>query len=200
MDSKTKKAELEALRQAAVEKRLELKAETTDVDARAIEVAHSELLAKIAVAESELRVLEKSERAAADKKDRKKDKKDNDEDEDEDGDEDEDADRGDEEGDDKGKRTLKPSEVMAMSQFVVEARSLGVEMDMSDFIKKGQTVTAMRKAVFADLAKKSNAAGPRGTAIDVGTDHDREGKAEAMEIALITRVLGSRGHGESIEY
>src|ERR1035437_635337 len=199
MDSKAKKAELEQLRQAAVAKLAEVKAETTDVDARAIEVAHSELLAKIAVAESELRSLEKAERAAADKK-RAKDKKDNDEDEDEDGDEDEDADRGDEEGDDKGKRTLKPSEVMAMSQFVVEARSLGVELDMSDFIKKGQTVTAMRKAVFADLAKKSNAAGPRGTAIDVGTDHDREGKAEAMEIALITRVLGSRGHGESIEY
>ena len=42
MDTKSKKAELEALRAAAVAKLAELKVgETTDVDARAIEVAHS---------------------------------------------------------------------------------------------------------------------------------------------------------------
>jgi hypothetical protein len=214
MDSKSKKAELDALRQAATAKLAEVKPEATTEEVRAIEASHAEIVAKVLVAEKELRALETAERKeartaekvaarkAAARKD--KDKTDDDEDKDDDDEDDDDDDeRCDEEGDDK-KRSLKPSQVIEMSQFVVEARKLGVELDMSAFIKKGQSVAAMRTAVFAELAKKSDEKGPKssingGASVDVIND-ERADRNDAMEIALIQRVLNSGGHGSRVEY
>jgi len=99
-----------------------------------------------------------------------------------------------------GNSVLSRSVVAELVLIDSQARGLGIELALSDAITRGEKPDDMRKRLFAELAKKSDARGPRGTATGLQVTRDeQEGVAGAMEVALITRLLASRGR-ESIAY
>jgi hypothetical protein len=119
-----------------------------------------------------------------------------------------DEDGEDDETDDAGKKratggALTRSQVTEMAVIDTQARGLGVNLDLAGAITKNEGPDAMRKRLFDELAKRSVERGPKGSAaplnIEFGRD-ERDGTSVAMEIALITRVLNSRGGRTAIKY
>src|SRR2546430_10955468 len=81
-----------------------------------------------------------------------------------------------------------------------QARGMGIDLNLADAVTRGEKADDMRKRLFKALADKSAQRGPTGGGSDVVILRDeRDGVADSMELALIQRVLSSRGH-EAIEY
>ncbi len=214
---KEKKTRLEA---AAQEKLTLITDQTPEAEARAIEAEHADLLAQIAAVDEQIRKTidgdvddESGDVSKKDRKTRKKrakkdktnddvDDKDDDEEDDDEEEEEKDRSASEEEDSDKNEKGLKkPSRSMVAEMALIDqqARGLGIELDLPDAITRGEKPDGMRKRLFAELAKKAKK-GPQGGGADMQITRDeREGIAAAMEIALITRVLASRG-GEAIKY
>ncbi|HMF50185.1 MAG TPA: hypothetical protein VK603_16145, partial [Candidatus Saccharimonadales bacterium] len=75
-----------------------------------------------------------------------------------------------------------------------QARGLGIELNLPEALTRNEKPDDMRKRMFAELAKKSNGRGPRGTASGLEVTRDeQEGVSGAMEVALVQRMLASRG-------
>ncbi|MCJ2054001.1 HK97 family phage prohead protease [Methylobacterium sp. J-070] len=86
-----------------------------------------------------------------------------------------------------------------------QARAQGVAFNVADAIARGLSTAACRKIVFDRLDAKSRETavrgaqpGSRGGRIEFGRD-EREGRADAMTLALVTRTLASRG-SDGIDY
>jgi hypothetical protein len=177
------KVRLEA---SARSKLAELTDDMDEVAARAIEDAHTAILADIAE-------LDKQIRSAVEDEDEGKRKrgKDASSDEDDDEDEDDETDEADE-----PKRSLKSSVVAEMVLIDQQARNLDIDIGLADAITRCEKPDSMRKRMFAKLAEKSAGKGPRGSnspEVHITRD-EREGRSAAMELALITRTLASRGN------
>jgi hypothetical protein len=95
--------------------------------------------------------------------------------------------------------------VIELGLIFEQARGLGVDLgSLPDAITKNETPDAARKRMFDELAKKSKDGGPRGGGS--GNDRaeivrdEREGVAESMQLALVNRLLQSRGSSMAINY
>ena len=194
---KSKKAGLET---AAKAKLAEINESTPKEDAQRIDGEHRDLLAQIAALDVEIRAAEQEDKEGSDKDSkgkRKRAKKARAKD----GDVDDETGTGDDDDDDDDDDDEKRAEAAEMATIDVQARALGVNLDLPKLIAEGATVDGMRKRAFAELAKKSTEHGPRGSSgpeVQIIRD-ERDGVATAMEIALTTRVLASRGR-DGIEY
>ena len=103
-----------------------------------------------------------------------------------------------------GEGVLTRAQIAELVVIDGQARGLGVDLNLADATQKNETPDAMRKRLFVQLADKSKKGnGPlsnaNGGGLEVVRD-ENEGRSAAMEIALITRLLQSRGQGLSIEY
>lgn len=99
-----------------------------------------------------------------------------------------------------GNSSLPRSVVAELVLIDSQARGLGIELNLPDAITRGEKPDDMRKRMFAELAKKSAGRGPRGNAHGLEVTRDeQEGVSGAMEVALVTRLLASRGR-EAIKY
>ncbi|MCJ2021071.1 HK97 family phage prohead protease [Methylobacterium sp. E-065] len=103
----------------------------------------------------------------------------------------------------KGKRAAKPAFTQAhaaeLAAIAEQARGQGVTLNVVDAITRGLSAAAFRKIAFDKLAEKSKETAVRGShkgsdagRIQFGRD-EREGRADAMTLALVTRTLASRG-------
>ena len=132
---------------------------------------------------------------------------------DDDQDRDMDGDGDDDEGDRKqrgkraalrAKRSAEPLSRKDTAELVrigEQARGLKIELDVADAIERGLKPDVLRKRMFDKLAARSRTNGPKENAvprIEVTRD-ERQGRAGAMELALVTQLLGSRG-SDGIEY
>jgi hypothetical protein len=107
----------------------------------------------------------------------------------------EDKDDGDE---DRSVPSLSKRQMSDLVAIDTQARGLGFNLDLAGALTRNETPDAMRKRLFEQLSKRSSQTGPRGSAIVIRDEH--EGRAEAMELALIQRVLASRGGSGIMEY
>jgi len=219
-----RKAELE---QTAAAKLTQITDAMPAEDARKIEAEHADILAQVRIVDDMIkRAAESTSPNKADgnedpasqtpKKARKKKAKNADDDED-----DEDEDDGDGEDDGEGGkkrkrktqqdeggpdptdgRTMPVSEFLELCATVDQARSLGCEkITVADCLVRKLPIEEVRKLIFDELAAKSKR-GPQGGdggGMQVIRD-EREGVAESMEIALITRMLDSGRGGARIKY
>lgn len=191
------KVRLEA---SALAKLAEITTDTNAVDAKRIEDEHAAILKEIGDTEVKYRAAcddeadettqsrsKRSKRGSGKTKDAAGDIADDDEDDDDDA--------------PNGERSLPRSVVAELALIDQQARSLGIELDLPAALTRGEKPDDMRKRLFNELAKKSEDRGPRGgSGPEVRITRDeRESRAEAMELALITRVLASRGN-DGIEY
>lgn len=67
-------------------------------------------------------------------------------------------------------------------------RSHGVNIDLDEVIERGERPDELRKRGLIMLSKMTGNGGPKNTAVDVVRD-EREGREDAMTIALTTRIL-----------
>lgn len=214
---KDKKNRLEA---SAASKLAEIKDDTAEEARRKIEADHAKLLAQVVEVDEQIERMEaesdRAEEAARQRKHRQQQRaaaaNDGDgADDDKDGDQGQrSSDDGDEDDDDadKGKRresTTDPADpplnraVMAEMILIDEqARKLGINVKLTEAIKRGETPEDLRKFMFAELAKKSSERGPR------GSTGDQNGRAEVLtneravrngglEIAMVRRILDHSG-------
>jgi hypothetical protein len=180
--------------------------------ARAIEADHKALMDEIAELDKQIRAAKKrgdeeeaegAEGKGIPKRKRRAKKEDEDDDESE---EEEEEDDEDEDYKDKRKgRALPMSYVREMMLLDSQVRGLGIEdISITDAIEAQVQPDEIRKRIFDSLAKRSAGRGP-GTSVSPGPNgvtilrDEREGVAQAMEVALITRILASRGK-DGIEY
>ena len=102
-----------------------------------------------------------------------------------------------------GARGAKPgfsqAQASELASIANQARAHGVELNLASAIDRGLSPAAFRKIAFDKLAEKSKETAVRGSQpgsahdrIQVGRD-EREGRADAMTLALTSRVLASRG-------
>lgn len=201
------KNKIRKLNKAAKDKLAEIKDDTSADDSRTIEAAHAELIEEIRELEDEIKTRVETDGEGGDEGDegtggKKRKAKDDDEDDDD----------SEDDNDTKGKKgsskdrsgagiLLRASVVSEMVLIDSQMRELGVDLDLPDCIARGELPDAMRKRGFAELAKKSKEKGPKGsTSPDVQVIRDEaEGRSAAMEIALATRMLASRGR-HAIKY
>jgi hypothetical protein len=159
--------------------------------ARAIETEHKAIVDDIAVLDIKIGAVKAATRAASDAADN------------DDADEDDDEDEDDDSADAPPRRNQKVVTRAHMAELIAidtQARGMGIDLKLSDAVTKGEKPDAMRKRLFAELAAKSEAKGPTGGSGDVVILRDeREGVAQSMELALVQRVLASRGN-DGIEY
>jgi hypothetical protein len=158
-----------------------------DADAaRKIEDEHKRLLDEIAQIDAQL-AARAGNATADDETDEADDEKDDDED-------DQPAEP------QRGAKVLTRSHMAELVAIDTQARGMGIELNLSDAVIRGEKPDAMRKRLFVELAKRSQQRGPTGGGNDVVILRDeRDGVAESMELALVQRVLASRGY-EGIEY
>lgn len=104
-----------------------------------------------------------------------------------------------------GTRSAKPGfsqkQASELASIANQARAHGVELNLASAIDRGLSPAAFRKIAFDKLAEKSKMSQVRGaqsSGIEVRRD-EREGRADAMTLALTGRVLASRG-SDGIEY
>lgn len=169
-------------------------AEITDgIDAeaaRAIEADHARILEEIAGVAAKINAAVEAKRAA------EAAAADDDEDEDDEDDEDP-ADKG-----GRSQPVLTRAHMAELVAIDTQARGLSIDLNLAEAVTRGEKPDAMRKRLFAELAKKSEAKGPQGgsngSSVVILRD-EREGVAQSMELALIQRVLASRGY-DGIEY
>lgn len=199
MNLKQLKAKLAKVNKAARAKLAEITDDTSAADASRIEAEHRELTAQIATLEAEVRAAKESEgedeeRAA-------------------DGDDDDDK-NGDDEGDDttgsraagnKSGTVLTRSAIIELGLVFEQCRDQGIDLGISltDAITGNKTADAIRQIAFKKLATKSKDGGPTSTArggdVEIIRD-EREGVADAMQIALTQRLLNARGRSLAVEY
>lgn len=114
-----------------------------------------------------------------------------------------DEDDEDDEDDDKPPQrslTLSRSHMAELVAIDTQARGMDIDLGLAGAVARGETADAMRKRLFKELSKRSEKLGPTGGGSDVVILRDeRDGVRDAMEIAMIQRVLGSRGN-DGIEY
>ncbi|MGY3278132.1 phage major capsid protein [Bradyrhizobium sp. S3.7.6] len=159
--------------------------------ARAIETEHQRILGEIAALDAKIVKAVKAEKRAAAATD---DAEDDDAEEDEEDDDDE------QEAPARNRAVLTRAQMAELVAIDTQARGLKIDLNLAEAVTRGEKPDAMRKRLFAELAKQSEAKGPTGGGSDVVILRDeREGVAQAMELALVQRVLGSRGN-EGIEY
>ena len=104
-----------------------------------------------------------------------------------------------------GARAAKPAfsqaQASELAAIAKQARGHGVELNLASAIDRGLSPAAFRKIAFDKLAEKSKMSQVRGaqhSGIEVRRD-EREGRTDAMTLALTGRVLASRG-SDGIEY
>ncbi|MFB0491304.1 hypothetical protein ABIE45_003890 [Methylobacterium sp. OAE515] len=108
-----------------------------------------------------------------------------------------------------GTRAAKPAfsqkQASELASIANQARAHGVELNLASAIDRGLSPAAFRKIAFDKLAEKSKETAVRGSQpgsshdrIQVGRD-ERQGRSDAMTLALITRTLASRG-SDGIDY
>lgn len=157
--------------------------------ARKIEDDHKAMLAEIAKLDTKIRAACEQERAASESE--PADDEDDEDDEEDDEEEDANAD---------AKRSLSRSHMAELVEIDTQARGMDIDLGLANAVRKGEKPDAMRKRLFAELAKRSEKRGPTGGGNDVRIIRDeRDGVSEAMEIALTTNLLASRGN-DGIEY
>jgi hypothetical protein len=103
-----------------------------------------------------------------------------------------------------GENVLTRAQIAELVVIDNQSRGLGIDLNLADAMQRNETPDAMRKRLFVALADKSKKGGgplsnANGGGLEVTRD-ENEGRSAAMEIALITRLLQSRGQGLSIEY
>ena len=92
--------------------------------------------------------------------------------------------------------------MVEIAQIGDQFRALGVTIDVADAIARGVRPDQVRKVALNKLAARQGNGGPPFTSttnVQVTRD-EREGRSEAMEVALIRRVLESGRGGASINY
>jgi phage head maturation protease len=91
--------------------------------------------------------------------------------------------------------------MVEIAQIGDQFRVLGVQIDVADAISRGLRPDQVRKSALNRLAQRSGNGGPpyAGTSMQVVRD-EREGRAEAMEVAMVRRILESGGGGAAIGY
>ena len=198
----TRKAKLEADARA---KLAEITEGVSAEQARVIEADHKRIMDELAELEKEIRAAKRADdgdEADATQDPKKRKRKQRAKEEDDDGDDDDEYE--DDEEDKKG-RNLPVSYVKEMMLLDGQIRGLGInDINIGDAIEAQVQPDEIRKRIFDSLAKKSAEKGP-GTGFSPGPTgvtvlrDEREGVAQAMEIALITRILASRGK-DGIEY
>ncbi len=104
-----------------------------------------------------------------------------------------------------GTRAAKPAfsqkQASELASIANQARAHGVELNLASAIDRGLSPAAFRKIAFDKLAEKSKMSQVRGaqhSGIEVRRD-EREGRVDAMTLALTGRVLASRG-SDGIDY
>ena len=175
--------------------------------ARAIESEHADLLTQIRAMD------ELIARACEDDKKARKARAESDEDE-EDDDEDDDDQKKDKkdrnaarakkranhenDGDDK---RMSRAVFAEMNTVDTQARSFGIDIDLAGALERNEKPDDLRRKLFAALAQKSKKGpeGGDGTGLQITRD-ERDGVKEAMELALITRMLQARGQQSAIKY
>jgi hypothetical protein len=193
----------------------EITSDTSSDDAKRIEGEHAALTQELQRLGEQITRAEKEEdkapkrnkRKAADSKDDDSDNDDDSTDSEDDDDKEEDKKRkrkarNDEAGDtadeERNATILSRSAIIEMSMIQNQARALDLELDLASHISRNEGPDVMRKRLFEKLAERSKQNGPTFGTVDVLRD-EREGRAEAMEVALVSRVLAARGR-EGIKY
>jgi len=199
MNLKQLRKQKRALEASARAKLAEIKDGVEAEAARKIEDDHKRMVEEIAKLDVRIRAMRPTEedRAVADDS---VDPSDDEDDEDDEDDKDDEEDDGDADGDAKRKRSLSRSHVTELVAIDTQARGMEIDLNLAQAVTRGENPDAMRKRMFAELAKRSSQRGPTGGGSDLRVIRDeREGVAQSMELALIQRVLGSRGN-DGIEY